>query len=581
MRIGIISPLLLACLLFGLVAPASAALSADRRLDLTFPVAGIGENADVHYVDDYARSRDGGRLHKSTDIMAPAGTPIHAAVGGTVRDLTFKDQRYGWWGYSITITGDDGLRHGYLHMGTDEGPSSDAYAPGLAKGARVERGQLIGYVGCSGSASCGGGEHLHYDIEDPAYAPNDNDYENFRYNPYPSLNAAVDRGDVPGAVDPVEVAGAGVPGAFHSMKPTRVLDTRIGLGAERGRTSGGESITVPLAGEGSIPSDAVAVAVNVTVTEPSRNGYVTVFPTGESRPGTSTVNYTTGVTVPNMAIVKLGDGGSLDVYTFAGRAHVLFDVAGYYTAVGDGGAGFVPVDPERILDTRIGLNGPRSPIGHRTQRDIQVAGKGSVPSSGVESVVLNVTATDATATSSYLTVFPAGGSRPTTSSLNFTGGQNVPNVVVAALGEDGKVTVYNHSGWTDVIFDVAGYHTNDASSVFVPVTPTRVLDTRVGTGARRGAVGKTGLIDLSGLPDRSATAVILNVTVTKPTKSSYLTVHPAGTTRPTASNVNWEGGDTVANLVVVRIGDGQRLSLANYAGAAHVVADVLGYITSG
>ena len=82
---------------------------------------------------------------------------------------------------------------------------------------------------------------------------------------------------------------------------------------------------------------------------------------------------------------------------------------------------------------------------------------GGVPASGVSAVVLNVTVTNPTA-GSYLTAYPSGGSVPTASNLNFAPGESVPNLVVAKVGNNGKVSVYNAAGTTDVIFDVTGWY---------------------------------------------------------------------------------------------------------------------------
>jgi hypothetical protein len=69
---------------------------------------------------------------------------------------------------------------------------------------------------------------------------------------------------------------------------------------------------------------------------------------------------------------------------------------------------------------------------------------------------VNVTATAATA-STFLTVFPAGQTRPDASNLNVVPAQDVPNLVVAKVGANGNVTIYNNQGSTHVIFDVVGY----------------------------------------------------------------------------------------------------------------------------
>ena len=72
-------------------------------------------------------------------------------------------------------------------------------------------------------------------------------------------------------------------------------------------------------------------------------------------------------------------------------------------------------------------------------------------------------------------------------------------------------------------------------------------------------------------------AVVLNVTVTNPTAVSYLTVYPSGTTRPLASDLNYAGGQTIPNLVVVKLGADGTISLYNNRGSADVVIDVAGW----
>jgi hypothetical protein len=79
------------------------------------------------------------------------------------------------------------------------------------------------------------------------------------------------------------------------------------------------------------------------------------------------------------------------------------------------------------------------------------------------------------------------------------------------------------------------------------------------------------------VPSSGVSAVVANVTVTNTTGSSYLTVWPAGTTQPLASDLNWVAGETIPNLVVVELGSDGALSIFNYAGSTDVVVDVEGY----
>src|ERR1700686_2315831 len=137
---------------------------------------------------------------------------------------------------------------------------------------------------------------------------------------------------------------------------------------------------------------------------------------------------------------------------------------------------------------------------------------------GVAPVVLNVTVTNTTA-GSYLTVWPAGVPRPNASNLNWTAGRTVPNLVEVAVGVGGKVSIFNAAGSADVLFDVAGYVATPveppgADGLYTPVVPSRILDTRDGTGGvPAAAVGPGGTVSVhvngqAGLPSTGVAAVV-------------------------------------------------------------------------
>jgi hypothetical protein len=135
-------------------------------------------------------------------------------------------------------------------------------------------------------------------------------------------------------------SGADTGGRFVAAPPARIVDSRTGLGLNQAGPIVGRAVTaVPVAGRGGVPSVGVtAVALNVTVTEPSRNSHLTVAPTGLSladalaASNTSVLNYTAGQTVPNLVIAKVGPDGQILVTNFDGDAHVILDVAGWFTA---------------------------------------------------------------------------------------------------------------------------------------------------------------------------------------------------------------------------------------------------------
>ena len=132
-----------------------------------------------------------------------------------------------------------------------------------------------------------------------------------------------------------------------------------------------------------------------------------------------------------------------------------------------------------------------------------------------------------------------------------------------------------------------------SSSLFVPITPFRILETRGAPFTPRGVAAAGPLVDgqtidlqVTGAsnPDTgsdtipsNATSVVLNVTVTNTTGNSFLTVWPTGSPRPNASNLNWVPGRTIANLVTVQVGSGGKVSFFNNLGITDVIADVAGY----
>ena len=187
-------------------------------------------------------------------------------------------------------------------------------------------------------------------------------------------------------------------------------------------------------------------------------------------------------------------------------------------------------------------------------------------------------------------MWPTGAARPATSNLNFVAGQTVSNRVIVSLGSNGRVSIYNPFGTVDVVVDVSGWFTgmsvfpDGPGPGFYSLTPTRVTDTRPGSGHSNagytlgpGATLSVQVAGVGGVPPSGTIAAVLNVTATNTTKSSYLTVWPNGTPRPSPSDVNWPAGSTVPSLVIAHLGAGGQILLYNNAGSANVVVDLLGY----
>jgi len=184
-------------------------------------------------------------------------------------------------------------------------------------------------------------------------------------------------------------------------------------------------------------------------------------------------------------------------------------------------------------------------------------------------------------------VWPSGAPRQQTSNLNFQAGQNIPNLVIVPVGADGKIQLYNGSpGTVQLLADVTGYIPGDTASTpgaVASLPPARIMDTRIGQGAS-GPVPSTGSISVQvtgqgGVPAAGVSAVIVNVTVADPTAAGYITVWPSGAPRQQTSNLNFQAGQNIPNLVIVPVGADGKIQLFNGSGGTvQLLADVTGYI---
>jgi len=263
-------------------------------------------------------------------------------------------------------------------------------------------------------------------------------------------------------------------------------------------------------------------------------------------------------------------------------------------------------NPQRIADTRCGASPQPSfcaseslPSANASLATvspggtINVAMPSSVPAAA-SAAVFNVTAVDQTG-AGFLTVYGTGGSLPVVSNLNFNGAQaafGTSNLVTVPLGTS-SISVFDGpttgGSPVDVVVDLEGYYAPPAGSSlageYFPLTPARILDTRGSGGTPLGpnSVGNLTVAGAGGVPSTGVSAVLLNVTVTDTTGSSFLTAWPAGATQPVVSNLNWTTGETLANKVLIPLGSGGSnagaISLYNLAGNTDVVVDVMGYFT--
>jgi uncharacterized delta-60 repeat protein len=312
---------------------------------------------------------------------------------------------------------------------------------------------------------------------------------------------------------------------------------------------------------GGAPLDAVAVAVNVTVVDPTAGGYLTAYPGHVDAPLASTINFGPGQTTPNAVVVGMASDGTINLVIGAGQAHVVVDVMGWFGP----SQGFTPMTPVRAHDSRNTVA-----LAPGEARPVPVTGAGTA-----NAVALNITAVDATA-GGHLRAWPGTGAAPWASVLNFSPQTTVANAMVMGVDASGVVTVANYSnGPIHLVVDVMGTIAHGSS--FHPVTPVRAFDSRevngpLGEYAQR-RVKVTGLGDVPA----NVNGVVVNITVTEPTAGGFFSVFPTGTPAPLASLLNFVPTQTVANAVVMGVGPDGHIELLNSLGATHAIVDVLGY----
>ena len=390
---------------------------------------------------------------------------------------------------------------------------------------------------------------------------------------------------------------------FVPTAPTRVLDTRTGLGAKLARVATGGVVRLRVNGAAGI-STATSVTLNLTVAGPAGAGFVTAYPDGTKRPTASNVNYVKGQTVPNLVDIPVPADGLVDFYVSKGPVDLVADVEGYRTAYPNG-KGTVLSDNRsewgqfvEILDTRdknytpvVGKIGAGRTVTFDARVNPVINGVGY--GTNAEAVILDVTETNATA-SSYITAYQAGTTRPTASALNFAAGETRATTVVVPIGPTGKVTLYNHAGSVNLVASVEGYYDTFATyrnflstAVNRPVTtisPVRVLDTRNATGAPKKRLGPSGTLSFKvaglGTIPATATAVVLNLTAVNPSANGFLTAWGDASAQPSTSAVNFMHGAPATPVLLYLLVNHGHVNLFNPYGTLDVVADVEGYTTN-
>lgn len=254
-------------------------------------------------------------------------------------------------------------------------------------------------------------------------------------------------------------------------------------------------------------------------------------------------------------VVALSNGGRFDLW----RANAALYRPEFFTfpvpsragpppsplGTPNGDSGFVPVDPQRLVDTRQ----PGAPFGRLAAGEVARLALTGAPS-GATAVALNLTS-DLAAGDGWLRVWPCSQPEPATSNLNPTPWQVRTNAAIVPVG-DGELCLRSKEP-VDVIVDLNGWLTTNSELGLNVLPAQRLIDTRTGHGGftRLGA-DQEFAVTIPGAPP----AAVLAVTSVDAAAAGYVTLWPCGAARPAVSNLNQIPGATVPNLVNVRVGAG-------------------------
>jgi Phosphoesterase family/IPT/TIG domain len=423
------------------------------------------------------------------------------------------------------------------------------------------------------------------------------------------------------------------PAAYAALTPFRICDTRpagpaiaanqCNTGSGRTLGAGHETIAVQItAAGGPVPTGAQAVVMNVTAINRSIGStYITAFPAGGSRPVASNINLTGNAVGTNLAIVRLSASGQVSVFNAVGGADVILDVQGYFVTPGGTTAGeFHSIPPLRICDTRakqgtLCAGATNNPLTATTSAGAwrrvvlsglppgALAGTPSVPATGAAGAAFNLTATGGTSTTFLAVEAPDSADLcPTTparfSNVNPPPGGSLPNRVISSLGPNEDVCVFNAVGSINFIIDVDGWFGNagaPAGAFFYSVAPTRICDTRAGSGKPCAGtqltpnafetIAAAGVLVLPGEGGSTPpVAMVANLTAVAGSTSTYLALYPSDAgSPPRTSDLNPAAGQVIANLAVVALAttgpdtvDGH-VNLYNAVGHIDAILDVAGW----
>ena len=239
--------------------------------------------------------------------------------------------------------------------------------------------------------------------------------------------------------------------AFYPITPCRIADTPTATAPLGGPSlAGGTSRTLPiLSSTCGLPATAQAYSLNFAAVPGGHPlGYVTAWPTGQTKPGVASLNAPTGTVVANAAIVKAGTSGSIDIFA-SDATNLVIDINGYFAPMVTGGLSLFGVAPCRVVDTRQPAGSPAI-----TSLNVGVSASACGIPVSAQAHVMSVTVVPP-ASLGYLTLWAQGQARPVVSTLNALDGAITSNLAIVPTA-NGSISAFA-SDLTHLILDISGY----------------------------------------------------------------------------------------------------------------------------
>ena len=246
---------------------------------------------------------------------------------------------------------------------------------------------------------------------------------------------------------------------YAPLTPQRLVDTRArspqgAITVVKKKYGTDSELRVKVAGAAGLPGARMSsVSLNVTVTEPETEGFITVYPCG-TRPLASHLNFVADQTISASVTSPVSADGEICIYS-SSPTNLIADTFGWFVQ----GSGITPVGPTRLVDTRSAspqgaISVTQKKYGATDELRLPLNNVAGLPESGVGTVQLTVTATNPSDTG-FITVYPCG-TLPLASHLNYTTNQTIAAAVTTQVSTDGEICVHS-SQPTNIIIDINGW----------------------------------------------------------------------------------------------------------------------------